>query len=168
MKVVGTIVITDPCYMKGCYSHALMRRNTIYGDWSCMVYPGTMEENKKPEEWDEFYFKFWNDYNFGGHSDEEKKTLHEEFKKFREEWNKNILGEFCADGGEVAVYDWDELGDENKQWVKEHPWCATVIEDFVGDVDFVITKDEDNHQSVHVVGTGFKGCESFFSVQSGF
>ena len=127
MKVVGTIVITDPCYMKGCFSSALMRRSTLYGDWSCMVYPGTMDENEKPEEWDEFYFKFWHDYNFGGHSDEEKKSLHEDFKKFKSDWQQNILGEFCADGGEVAVYYWDNLGEENKKWVKEHPWCATII-----------------------------------------
>ena len=62
MKFLGTIVITDPCYIKQTLSP--MKRNTIYGDWSCMVYPGNMKENKKYEEWDEYYTNFFHEYNF--------------------------------------------------------------------------------------------------------
>ena len=53
MNFKGTIVVTDPCYMKGV--ECPMQRGTIYGDWSCMVYPGNINENKKHEEWDEHY-----------------------------------------------------------------------------------------------------------------
>ena len=34
MKINGTIVITDPCYLKNSYEECYMKRGTIYGDWS--------------------------------------------------------------------------------------------------------------------------------------
>ena len=154
-----TIVITDPCYLR--HSSADMKRDTIYGDWSCMVYPGTLEENKDNEEWNEKYFEFFRNYNFSGLSSDEKKKLFEDFKWFKNRWlEEKTLGEFCADGGMVAVYDYHRLDEKDKEWLKEHPHCAAIIEDFTGDVDFLV-EDE----TVHVVG---KGNKNFFSVQSGF
>lgn len=158
MKVKGTIVITDPCYLK--MDFPLTHRNTIYGDWSCMVYAGNINENKKYEEWNDYFFKFFNEYNFSNKTPEEKKAMSEEYNKFKEEWRKNILGEFCADAGEVGIFEWDRLHEENKEWCKQHPWCVTIIEDFDGEVDL-----EEINNEVHVIG---KGNKPFFSVQSGF
>lgn len=162
MKVKGTIVITDPCYLKSYYSSCLMRRNTIYGDWSCMVYKGTMEGNSLPAQWYDFYFKFFYEYNSEPirSNQDAKKEKYEEFMAFKKKWLEDYcLGEFCADAGEVGVFEYDNLNDENKQWIKEHPWCAAVIEDFDGDVEFVVKDD-----SLHIIGTGNK---PFFTVQSG-
>lgn len=161
MKFKGTIVVTDPCYMEGV--DCLMERGTIYGDWSCMVYPGDINENKKHEEWDEHYFKFFNEYNFTGKTREEKDVMLAEHKKFREEWGKNILGEFCADAGKVGVFEWDKLGEKNQKWVTDHPWCAAVIKDFDGDVEFELIDE-----SVHVIGTTENHTNDFFSTQSGY
>lgn len=159
MKVTGSIVITDPCYMHNYFGSCLMKRSTIYGDWSCMVYPGKLGETNLPDQWYAKYFKFFKEYNSEQDLDK-KESMRNKFKAFREEWKKNILGEFCADSGQVAVFEYDKLNDDNKEWIKSHPWCATVIEDFDGDVDFVV-----NDKSVHVVGIGNK---NFFSTQSGF
>lgn len=161
MNFKGTIVVTDPCYMKGV--ECPMQRGTIYGDWSCMVYPGNINENKKHEEWDEHYFNFFNEYNFTGKTREEKDVMLAEHKKFREEWGKNILGEFCADSGQVGVFEWDKLGEENQKWATEHPWCAAIIKDFDGDVEFELIDE-----SVHVVGTTENHTNDFFSTQSGY
>ena len=60
MYFKGNLVITDPCYIKGFRANKLMERSTIYGDWSCMVYPGTMEENDSFEEWSKKYLDFFN------------------------------------------------------------------------------------------------------------
>jgi len=161
MQFKGTLVITDPCYLVSYYGSCLMKRDTIYGDWSCMTYPGKMEENNKPIDWDDYYFNFFNEYNFSGLEKEEKEKKLETFKKFKNEWKDNILGEFCADSGQVGVFDYDKLNDTNKEWIKTHDWCATVIEDFDGNIEFVV----DTNNNLHVVGTGNK---DFFTVQSEF
>ena len=164
MKFKGTLVITDPCYLN---AKPLVHSPTIYGDWSCMVYPGTPDTNQSYLEWNNYYLRFFSEYNFEEHTQEEKAQLLDEYTIFKENWKKDhILGEFCADAGEVGVFDYIDLTEEDRKFCDEHPWCATVIENFDGDVDIVefIPEDEDEPQ-VRVVGTGNK---SFFSVQSGF
>jgi hypothetical protein len=152
-----TIVITDPCYLES--RPPLKRRDTIYGDWSCMVYKGDRKENTLPEEWDEKYFAFFSSYN-SGLTEKEKEKKYKEFMAFKDKWlEDNCLGEFCADGGEVAVFDWDSLSQTDKDWCKSHPWCAAIIKDFTGHVDFEVEDD-----CVFVVG---KGNFNFFSIQSG-
>ena len=155
-----TLVITDPCYLK--HSDTLMKRSTIYGDWSCMVYKGDREENILPKQWDEEYFKFFYEYNHEPlmSNPEERKMRYEEFKTFKKNWLKaNCLGEFCADAGMVGVYNWNTMHPKDREWCESHPWCAAIIKDFTGDVEFEI-EDE----SVYVVG---KGNFDFFSIQSG-
>ena len=155
-----TIVITDPCYLK--HSSPLIRRGTGYGDWSCMVYPGKLGENKDPEVWDNYYFKFFTNYNIVGRSSEEQEALRKEHEVFKEAWIANhTLGEFCADAGEVGVFNYDLLSPLDKLWIFRHPWCACIIENFTGDVEIEVSEDK----SVHVVGSGEK---PFFSIQSGF
>jgi hypothetical protein len=157
-----TIVITDPCYLKK--SSPLMRTNTIYGDWSCMVYPGKMGENKDPEEWDEKYFKFFVDYN-DGRPEEERETLRNDWKWFKKRWKEeHTLGEFCADAGQVGVFIWNRLSDDDKNWVRAHDWCAAVIENVSGCLGFRTVTHEDGNRSRHVVCIG---DTNFFTVQSG-
>ena len=157
--IKGTVIITDPCYIKE--GHSIMQRNTIYGDWSCMVYNGKMEENKKSEEWDKYYFDFFKRYNFDGLTEEDKENLAKEFEEHKKEWlANNTMGEFCADSGNVGVFLADLLTERDLEWCKNHPWCATIINDFDGDIDFVV----DNDNNLHVVGTG---NINFFSTQSG-
>ena len=161
MKIKGTIVITDPCYLKNAYTECYMKRGTIYGDWSCMVYPGKFGENKKSEEWNEHYFNFFEKYNFSGKTNEEKENMLKEFKEFKKNWKETeTLGEFCADSGNVGVFKYSSLSKENKEFISTHDWCAAVIDDFEGDIDFYV--DEKNN--LHVIGIGNK---DFFTTQSG-
>ena len=157
-----TLVITDPCYMKNTSSaRALINESTIYGDWSCMCYKCNKEEAKeKANKWDEEYFNFFNKYNFSGLQGEEKNKLYNEFAKNKEQWIKeNCYGEFCADGGRVAVYDYDELDEKDQKWVKEHNWCACVIPDYTGEFEYVVEGDADS-RSAHIVGNGFYTTQS--------
>lgn len=159
MKVIGTIVITDPCYLQ---AHPLKQRNTIYGDWSCMVYPGDLESNTLYDEWDRYYFKSFRDCNDKKvwKTEENRKKMCEELRAYKKKWLENYcLGEFCADAGEVGIFKYDYLTDKDKEFCKTHPWCACIIENFDGDVDF-LEKD----RAVYVIG---KGNKDFFSVQSG-
>ena len=161
MYFKGNLVITDPCYIKSWKANKLMERSTIYGDWSCMVYPGTMEENDSFEEWSEKYLNFFNQYNFCKLGEDEKKKLQDEFNEFKDKWKKEkIIGQFAADSGMVALFDYDTLSDEDKEFVNTKTWCAAVINDFDGDVTFEVVGE-----NVHVVG---KGNKNFFSVQSLF
>lgn len=156
-----TLVITDPCYIKNSlFSTRYINERTIYGDWSCMCYKGDKEEaKKKSKEWDEFYLDFFHKYNFSDLNDEEKEKLREDFKNKKEEFiNKNCYGEFCADSGRVAVYDYNTLSEEDQKWIKEHPWCACIIPDYTGEFHYVVEGDN----SAHIVG------DTFYTTQSGF
>lgn len=44
---------------------------------------------------------------------------------------------------QVGVFLLDEIlayNPEWKSWIEEHPWCATTIEDFEGEVEYYIDK----------------------------
>lgn len=159
-----TLVITDPCYIKNSGSATkYIDRDTIYGDWSCMCYKGDKEEaKKKSKEWDEYYFNLFKAYNFTGLDEAEKKKLYDEFSAKKKEFIKaNCYGEFCADSGQVAVYDYNTLNEKDQNWVKEHDWCACIIPDYSGEFSYVVEGEGDN-RSAHIVGDGF------FTAQSGF
>lgn len=146
-----------------------MQRSTIYGDWSCMVYAGTMEENKDYEEWDKKYHEFirktWNEEWFTNASEEERKKVYDDQTWFRRRWvEEKTLGEFCADGGEVGVFEWNRLSEPDQTWVREHSRCAAVIKNVDGDVNIVVN-GEGNERSCHVI---CEGKTPFFTVQSGF
>lgn len=166
MKVTNsTIVITDPCYIKHSGSPQI-NKSTLYGDWSCFCYKGTKEEVKELiRQWDEQYFKFFHEYNFTGKTEEEKKALYEEFEKAKTAFKQeHTYGEFCADSGMVAVYEWCFLTEEDKQWVKDHPWCACVIENYTGDIEYVVESETDEngktHETAHIVGHNFYTSQS--------
>lgn len=173
MKFKGNIVITDPCYilkdkdwtdgyqMPEGFTNYICR-NTIYGDWSCMTYKGTLDTDL-PAQWDDILFKFFNDYNFTGKTEEEKKELYKIFSDIKKKWvEDNCYGEFCADAGKVCVVYLEEAikyNPEFETFIKEHPWCVTVIEDFDGEVEEDVEDD-----SLMLIGTGNK---PFFTIQSG-
>lgn len=154
-----TLVITDPCYIKHC-NHPYLKENTIYGDWSCMCYKCNKDEAKeKVKEWDDFYLDFFHKYNFNGLNKEEKQKLYEEYKQRKDSFLKeNCYGEFSADSGRVAVYDYDEMSKEDQEWIKEHPWCACIIPEYSGSFEYVVEEDG----SAHIDGEGF------YTTQSGF
>ena len=159
-----TLVITDPCYIKKslgkkCY----FDKPTIYGDWSCMCYKGEKEEAKKKSyDWNEIYFNFFEQFNFSDKTQDEKTELYKEFKEKKDKWiADNCFGEFCADSGQVAVYDYDTLSEEDKIWIKEHDWCACVIPNYTGSFEYEV-EDNNGNKSAHIVGEGF------YTAQSGF
>lgn len=71
---------------------------------------------------------------------------------------EEILGEFCADAGLVSVFLLDEVRAYNPDidnWIKDHPWCVTVIKNFSGDVSFDIVHTEwvwDTDSDYHKAG----------------
>lgn len=163
MKVKNiTLVITDPCYIKHSVGTKFIDENTIYGDWSCMCYKCNAEEaKKKASEWDKIYFEFFRRYNSIDNSTElnkaERKKLHEEFIKVKKKFiEDNCYGEFCADSGRVAVYDYNKLSEKDQNWILEHSWCACVIPDYTGEFNYVV-----ENKSAHIVG------DSFYTTQSG-
>lgn len=163
MKVKNiTLVITDPCYIKNSGRVTkYIDRNTIYGDWSCMCYKGDSEEaKKKSKEWDKYYFNYFKTYNFGGLNKEEKKNLYKEFAEKKKAFIKaNCYGEFCADSGRVAVFDYATLSETDKEWIKEHDWCACLVPDYTGEFAYVI-EGEGGNRSAHIVGDGFYTTQS--------
>lgn len=166
MKVKNvTLVITDPCYIKKSFSSVTryINESTIYGDWSCMCYKGNKNEaKKKAKEWDDFYFDFFHKYNFSGLNEEEKKKSYEDYKNKKKKFiDINCYGEFCADSGRVAVYDYSTLSEEDQKWIKEHDWCACIIPDYTGEFHYAVEGGGDN-RSAHIIGDGF------YTAQSGF
>ena len=155
MKFKGDLLITDPCYVK-CWTHPLMEKGTVCGDWTCMVYPGKISENRKHDEWRKFCSDLQKDYGRKGVSEDERRELRKKFVEFKEGWKENIIGEFCADSGRVALFDYGLLLKSTKDWFEEHDWCGTVIFGFDGDVDIRKVGGE-----LSVIGTGNK---DFFSV----
>ena len=184
MRFQGTIVITDPCYLAhgndkldlweasgygedlsvfGCSQW--ISENTIYGDWSCTTYKGDKEKlSEFFKKANEIREPLWKDF-----------TSEEELAKVRDAVWKEIdelvesygglteLGQFCADAGMVCVVYLDEILKVNpgfKKWAEEHTWCATIIENFYGDVDYEVDEDMD----AHIVG---RGNIDFYTTQTG-
>ena len=183
MKFKGTIVITDPCYLDNGegnldlweasgYGEDLsvlgfsqwISERTLYGDWSCFTYKGTEDETKQAREtWDKYYFTFFSKFN-PDISGEERAKLREEYKQYEKQFKaEHTLGSFCADAGMVCVVYLDEVLKVNpgfKKWAEEHTRCATIIEDFDGDVEYEVDEDMD----AHIVG---KGNINFYTTQTG-
>jgi len=178
MKFKGTLIITDPCYIDssndkwgesgcgkdlsvyGCKTY--ISKSTLYGDWSCTTFKGSKEDViDLMDKWNDFYFNFFARYNTS--DDKDKELLKKEYKDKEKKFLLNhSYGMFCADSGTVCVILAEELNNKDSflEWVKKHSWCATIIPDFDGNVEYVI----DNNESVHIVGTGNK---PFYTSQTG-
>ena len=115
--------------------HNYISESTIYGDWSCTTY----QTEEEPKELLESILRVLND----NLEDDEPFVPYE---------GKDIGG-FCADAGLVGVFLLDEILAYNpdwKSWIEEHSWCATIIEDFEGEVEYYIDKVD---EEAHIVGT---------------
>lgn len=113
----GDILITDPCYI--CKES----NESTQDDWETCDYGSQFEV-------------------FGIHTYMTHSTLYGDWSctVYNKDTEKPI-GEFCADAGLVSVFLLDEVRAYNPDidnWIKEHPWCATVIKDFDGTVSFDI------------------------------
>lgn len=129
--------------------HNYISESTIYGDWSCSTY----QTEEEPKEFIESILRILND-NFENEEDSEECIPYE----------GKYIGEFCADAGLVGVFLLDEILAYNpdwKSWIDEHSWCATIIEDFEGEVEYYIDKVD---REAHIVGTG---NINFYTVQTG-
>lgn len=172
MKFKGTIIITDPCYIikdddwsSSNYGENLQKfgftnyitKPTIYGDWSCTVY----KTNKNSEEVITYIQDLFNRIDESTKdSFEVPEELSNEFNEFEKEFE--TLGEFCADAGLVGVYLLDEVLNYNKdfnKWIKDHPWCVTVIPDFDGEIEY-----KSGENTSYLVG---KGNINFLTLQTG-
>lgn len=129
--------------------HNYISKSTIYGDWSCSTY----QTEEEPKEFMESILRILND-NLENEEDSEDWIPYE----------GEYIGEFCADAGLVGVFLLDEIlayNPEWKSWIEEHPWCATIIEDFEGEVEYYIDKVD---EEAHIVGTG---SINFYTAQTG-
>lgn len=135
MRVKGTIIITDPCYIlpddveEDVFQDKLTNyiwEDTLYGDWGCTTF----------ELKDECQNKYYSDlcaYDI-----------------------KSYLGKFCADSGQVGVFLLEEVlkfNPEFDKFIEDHDWCVTVIEDFDGEVEYCIS-EEDGDESAYIRGCG--------------
>lgn len=103
--------------------------------------------------------------------------LNKPFSGFNKNYDREEIGEFCADAGKVCVLLADELKKYNSDfdWWETRPWTTTLIKNFHGEVQIATMKlsyiDEDGEEitededSVFVIGTG---NINFIGYQSGF
>lgn len=135
MEFKGTIIITDPCYIDpenilwndpgvdtmegfGIEKYGFTQyiwENTIYGDWSCTTY-------------------------------EVSNILSGVTLRDDDQFIVGELGEFCADAGLVGVFLLDEVlafNPDFMNFIREHPHCVTVIENFEGNVEYLINDDDE-------------------------
>lgn len=136
MRVKGTIIITDPCYiMLDDMDDDFIQNKltdyiweaTLYGDWGCT----TFELKDKSQN------KYYSDLT--GHDVKPK-----------------ALGRFCADSGQVGVFLLEEVlkfNPEFNKWIEDHDWCVTVIKDFDGEIEYCIT-EEDEYEEAYIRGCG--------------
>lgn len=132
MKFKGTIVITDPCYLDSDNSildDSNWWKESSYGeDMSQFGFTSYISESTIIGDWS------WRTINLD---------------------SEEIIGKFCADAGMVCVCLLEEVLNFNpkfEKWAKSHPWCATIIEDFDGDVKYIV--DENDDMMFHIVGKG--------------
>lgn len=183
MKFKGTIVITDPCYLDNGMNNSdlweasgygedlsvfgcsqWISEGTIYGDWSCTTYKGDKEKLveffKKASEIQE---PLWKDYASREELAKVRDTVYDQLAELKKSYEIVEIGNFCADAGMVCVVYLDEVLKVNpgfKEWAEEHTWCATIIENFYGEVDYEVDEDMD----AHIVG---RGNIDFYTTQTG-
>lgn len=119
--------------------HNYISESTIYGDWGCTTY----QTEKEPKELLESILRVINN-----------NLENEEYGELPIPDEGKAIGGFCADAGLVGVFLLDEILAYNpdwKSWIEEHSWCATIIENFEGEVEYYIDKV---NREAHIVGTG--------------
>lgn len=114
MYFKGDVIITDPCYI-------IRKENELTeDDWEACGYGDYIEElGIKNYLCRDTIYGDWSCTTFRTENDE-------------------VLGEFCADAGLVAVFLLDEVLAYNPDfdYHVERPWTTTLIKDFDGEVYF--------------------------------
>ena len=144
MYFKGDVIITDPCYI-------IRKENELTeDDWEACGYGDYIEE-------------------LGIKNYLCRDTIYGDWSctTFRKE-NDEVLGEFCADAGLVAVFLLDEVLAYNPDfdYHVERPWTTTLIKDFDGDIEIntVEINEDDYDIEVRVIGTG---NINFYNTQTG-
>ena len=133
MKITGTLVLTDPCYVvredsddweRCAYGdnmgvlglHSFIAKPTLVGDCNCAAYK-----------------VFDNPY----------KVVDTIARSVEDGMDFIVpscyLGSFGVDSGLMGIFSLYELKAYNpkiEEWIASHPWCATVIPDFDGEVNY--------------------------------
>lgn len=126
----GDIVITDPCYI-------IPDSEVNNDDWEKCMYGEEME-------------------TLGISHYMTRDTIYGDWgcTVFDEDSNETY-GNFCADSGTVSVLSLDEVRAYNADVEDQlEPWMATIIRDFKGTVQFVVTRHGHDDFAVEVVGRG--------------
>lgn len=146
MYFKGDVIITDPCYI-------IRKENELTeDDWEACGYGDYMEDlGIKNYLCRDTIYGDWSCTTFRTENDE-------------------VLGEFCADAGLVAVFLLDEVLAYNPDFNYhiERPWTTTLIKDFDGEIEIdVVEINEDDYydDEVRVIGTG---NINFYTTQTGF
>lgn len=169
-KFKGDILITDPCYIikkvDKTYCPDIMNYFsyddiTKYPDYDGLCSKQMEEERlkyyKDLNKWDNEHDD-WAKSNYGFKCEclgiknyLTNDTLYGDWgcTTYNKDTNE-ILGEFCADAGLVSVFLLDEVRAYNPDidnWIKNHSWCATVIPNFEGTVNFIQVHSEGTYAS---------------------
>lgn len=174
IRVNGTIVITDPCYIESDSVNTILSTSTIYGDWTCFTYKGSERNDELINKWWKTYLDSFKQFNSSEISPEEKHNkIFPQYNGEREKFLKEYCyGEFTADSGQVCVVLLDEALKADPSFegfIKDYPHTATVIEDFDGYIYTNIRKAVNSigneYDELHIIGEGNK---PFYTQQCGF
>lgn len=192
----GDIIITDPCYIIKHRDESTrpkwsdyMRLDTYQGmtkkqmeeagyyeDYAKLQEAERQWEEENPDDWDVCECG----YNMGAlglKTYMSRSTIYGDWScSTYNSDTKERIGRFCADAGQVAVFDLNEVLEYNPEYDDhtEKPWCVTAIKDFKGTVQFVVEIEDEEHNdyAVRVVGRGVNKITgeplNFITSQTGF
>lgn len=186
-KLQGDIIITDPCYVCRKIDSSDRPQWSDYHPYSSIIeYPDYDEEKKTSkmfdenmarmeaadDKWEEEHPNDWDD--FEGAMKREgiecimHRTLVGDWSCVTLDSEGNVLGNFCADSGEVGVFPLDAIRKYNSKFDESYisRGFATVIEDFDGEVWF--KKIDNETLIVNGCGTSKGNPIEFSTKQVGF
>ena len=155
MKLKGTLILTDPCYiidkerpndwdlcnygssMDKLGIEHFLTANTIYGDWSAKLFKVNGLEGKndwlKDLIYDELKSKGYSESKYQDY----KKAYMDLLNKFKITIDVIENGNFCADAGLVIATTLEEIENYNpnfEEYMKSHNWCVASYPDFDGEI----------------------------------
>lgn len=139
MKFKGDIIITDPCYIISDDNDDDWGKSSYGEDMGVLGLRTYLSRGTIYGDWSCTTF---------------------------EDETENVLGEFCADAGMVAVFLLDEVLKYNPDFDchLESPWTTTWIKDFDGEIEIDVMNSIEGEEVV-VVG---RGNVNFHTAQTGF
>lgn len=155
-----TIIITDPCYIvKKNYEK---NPNPAPYTKEAISSPNYEEIRKTYYDWEKEHDD-WQKCEYGDNMEALninnyicRNTIYGDWSCTTYNSNtKEVIGEFCADAGLVAVFELDEVRAYNSEidkWIEKHPWCVTVIKNFTGEVHFEVV----HHQGIYTKENEFE------------